>query len=400
MKIINAINDPDVPGMMLFQPAGVLQLPNSVEISDAQSVNGSGVGGGSNSIKTAIGEYFERRHFYREVVSNKRGCLGGSLRTHEVKSFAKAFFQTGCKSDCNPEIENYPFALSEVVRISDLSPCFIPTVCMSLSSYGLEQDSLFYPLRDTCGCSFHWCSEFAFLGAVKECLERQFLLRFWLTGKCQSRISDFQVRALLLKRNVRHLYNALTTSGDITFFDISDVRFPGVCLLVVYGQSKSGHHVKYCAGMSYSSALEVAVEKSLLELWQTYRFMDLFKSVDSDELKIEDYYLRYFMSCNAYETYQEISDIEVVGQGRRQGSSLAFTLSGFLSALNNQRISGYFYTRVEKLKGASCVFSKFVSPDLFLHMNNSKNCNIYNKFSKEFASSMLVSRMNRMVPFP
>ncbi|QIM56522.1 hypothetical protein [Pseudomonas veronii] len=82
-------------------------------------------------------------------------------------------------------------------------------------------------------------------------------------------------------------------------FDISDARFPGVCILVVYGQSKENHHVNYCAGMSYSATLSDALEKSILELWQTYRFMDLFKSVDSDEKRIEDYYLRYFLEWAA-----------------------------------------------------------------------------------------------------
>lgn len=63
MKLINAMHKPDLPGTLLFQPACILTLPNSVEVSDSLAVNGSGVGGGSNSIKTALGEYFERRRF-------------------------------------------------------------------------------------------------------------------------------------------------------------------------------------------------------------------------------------------------------------------------------------------------------------------------------------------------
>lgn len=75
MKIINSMQKPDLPGTLLLQPAGLLALPNAAEVSDVLSVNGSGVGGGSNSIKTALGEYFERRHFYREILSKKKGYL-------------------------------------------------------------------------------------------------------------------------------------------------------------------------------------------------------------------------------------------------------------------------------------------------------------------------------------
>lgn len=109
MKFFNAMHKPDLPGTLLFQPAGFLTLPHSVEVSDSLSVNGSGVGGGSNSIKTALGEYFERRHFYREVVSIKRECLDASLAKHEVRSFARAFVQTASKVVSIGELEKYKF---------------------------------------------------------------------------------------------------------------------------------------------------------------------------------------------------------------------------------------------------------------------------------------------------
>lgn len=397
MKLINAVQKPDLPGALLFQPAVMLTLPNSVEVSDSLSVNGSGIGGGSDSIKSALGEYFERRHFYREIISKKRGCLGESLTEHEVCIFAIAFAQTASKIISIEEIEKYKFVLSEVIRASDFTTCYIPTACISLSSHSLGEDNLLYPLRDTCGCCFHWNSDAAFLGAIKEYLERQFLVRFWLTKKCCSRISPANVRHLLVGRNVRHLYDALVVSGEITFLDISDVRFPGVCVLVVYGQSKVIHNVKYCAGMSYASNLTVALEKSLLELWQTFRFMDLFNATGSDETKLEDSYIRYFLSCNTYETYREITDVLECGG---EGALLEFTMPGFISVLNQLGISGYFYSRLENVNGVACVFVKYVSPDLFLHMNSSKNFNLMNRYSRIFMSSILRSRLNRMVPFP
>lgn len=400
MKFINAMQKPDLPGMLLLQPAGLVALPSSVEVSDAFSVNGSGVGGGANSIKIGLGEYFERRHFYREVLSRRCGFLSESLTQGEIDSFTGAFVQTCSKKILARAIEEHEFYLSKVVRSLDFSTCFIPTVCISLSSVGLENDNFLYPLRDTCGCSFHWRTDVSFLGALKEYLERQFLLRFWLTNVCRSRMSNAQVLELLVRRNVRHLYSALFASGDVSVFDISDSKFPGVCVLVVYGQRRANHNVKYCAGMSYASDVASAVEKSILELWQTYRFMDLFKALDSDEDRVEDYYLRYFLSCNSYETYEEVTDVQIDTKGQEKKSNAGFTLDGILSVLKGENSSGYFYSRTSKINGFDCVFSKYVSPDLFLHMNNAKNINLVNKYSKGFESQVLSSRSKKMVPFP
>lgn len=163
MKLINPMHKPDLPCTMLFQPSGLIDFPNSVEVFDALSATGSGVGNGSNSIRSALGEYFERRHFYREILS-KAGALNESLTNAEVDSFTGAFVQTASNGISIAALESYKFFMSEVVRVSDFSSCFIPTVCLSLSSRGLESDTFIYPQRDTCGCSFHWRSEVAFLG--------------------------------------------------------------------------------------------------------------------------------------------------------------------------------------------------------------------------------------------
>lgn len=397
MRLINSMQKPDLPGTLLFQPAAMLTLPNSVEVSDALSVNGGGVGGGSNSIRTALGEYFERRHFYREVISRRRGRLDGSLQRREVRGFAEAFVQTASNSVSVKELMSHTFALTEVVRSSDFTKCLIPTVCISLSSHGLGEDCSLYPLRDTCGCSFYWFKDVAFLGAVKECLERQFLVRFWLTKKCCSRVSSANVESLLKGMHVKYLYSALIASGEMTFLDISDSRFPGVCILAIYGTSRVNARVKYCAGMSYASGLALALEKSLLELWQTYRFMDLFKVTDSEEAKLEDPYIRHFLSCNSYQTCQEVVDVVECGG---TGSTLGFELPVFLSVLKRMDVSGYFYSKCEMINGVECVFAKYISPDLFLHMNNSSNFNLENRYSKDFKKSIDSSRLCRMVPFP
>lgn len=369
MKITNAMQKPDLPDMMLLQPACMLALPNSVEVSDTLSVNGSGVGRGADSIKTALGEYLERRHFYREILSKKHGRLRETLTNSEVNSFTKAFAQTASNRMSIVQLEKHEFSLSEVFRLTDFSVCFVPTVCISLSPHSLEKDNFIYPLRDTCGCSFHWQSDVAFVGAIKEYLERQFLIRFWLTKMVCWRFDFVEVSSLLNNKNIRNLYLLLIASGEVTFLDVSDARFPGFCVLAAYGQKNNGAKIKYCSGMSYASNLTDAIEKSLLELWQTYRFMDLFKSLESEEGKIQDSYLRYFLSCNTYQTYEDVIDVSVTSCSRDVTSQSEFSLSVFLSVLNSLEISSYLYARRDRVNGVSCMLCKFISPDLFLHMN-------------------------------
>lgn len=398
MKLTNDMCSPYLPRMLVFQPAGLIDFPSSVDVSDTCSVVGSGIGNGSNSIKTALGEYFERRHFYREVFPEKKGRLEISLTEREVKGFSKVFSQTALKEMCAKVIEGHEFSLSKVLRASDFSECYIPTVCLSLSARWLEEDVLFYPHKDTCGCSFHWDLEVAFWGAVKEFLERQFLLRFWLTRRCVSICSSYRVSSVLADSQARRLYEALVSAGEVTVLDITDYAFPGVCILLVYGQRSGKHHVNYCAGVAYASSLNEALEKSIFELWQTFRFINLFKSLNADECNVEDSYLRYFLSCNAYETYQRVVDVEVVG--RENFCSLAFSLQDVLGILNKNKIKGYFYVRSSVMGSQRCFYCRFVSPDFFMHMNNAFHFNSSNRYARTFSDLIMPSRMNKMVPFP
>lgn len=399
MNLFNLMGKPGLPNILAFQPAGLLGFPSSVEVTDRWSNTGSGVGGGTNSIRTALGEYFERRHFYKEIVSKDCALLSEFLGEAEVKCFVKVFLQATSRKMSSECVEGHRFEMSKVVRVSDFSTCYIPAVFISLSWHGLEKDSPIYPLRDTCGCSFHWDPEVAFFGAIKEHMERQFLLRFWLTKKCNSLVCERQVKSLLENKKSLALYEALSGAGEVSVLDISDHAFPGVCILTVYGQRKEGHHVRYCAGMSFASGAGEAIEKSLFELWQTFRFVDLFVSLKSDERKIKDAYLRHFLKCNSYATYLEVTDV-LVSSVSNNVSEHRFDFLGLRSALSSEKITGYLYSNVSVVEGVRCVFCKYISPDLFMHMNNAQGINIENKYSEVFKDSIVQDRLRVMVPFP
>ena len=399
MILYNSSYYSSLPGALICQPACLLSLPFSVEVEDPWLNGGSGIGSGSSSIKTALGEYFERRHFYMEVKSDVVGDINHSLTRLEAGKFIYAFSQTNEGNLTSAQLAKHSYNLTEVLRVSDFSCCHIPTACISLNYHKIESENAIYPLRDTCGCSFHYRFEDAVFGSIKEYLERQFLARFWLTKECVRLVLESDIKVLLSKSRVRMLYDALCKSGEITIIDISDPDYPGSCLLAVYGQKDRKRHVRYCAGMSYAETQSAALEKSIHELWQTYRFIDLFRATESDVEEVEDSYLKYFLNCNTYGTYKEIVSVKSRGFDTSE-SSLDFSLSGLLATLKSQQIDGYLYINSLVMHGDSYFFCKFVSPDLFLHMNNSRGINFRNKYSENFSSQILSDRKKIMVPFP
>lgn len=381
-------------------PAHLTNLPSSIEITDAWGSGGSGMGNGSSALISATGEFYERRHFYTDVIPDVVGGLCHSLGKMEISRFVQAFHQTSEHLFTDSDLISHKYNLSEVLRTSDLSRCHIPTACIALSTVRTETENSIYPLRDTCGCAFGWHPEQAVLGSIKEFLERQFLARFWLTSYC-AHVIDAKTAAFLLKGTcVETLCKALSTSGELTFIDISDTGYPGVCILAVYGQPNSQHNVRYCAGMAYADSIELAVKKSLLELWQTYRFIDLFVATEQKIEDIHDPYLKHFLSCNHYQTYRDITSVHAQTLAPVRTHPEALGLKHLLRCLTRCKVLGYIYLKMIPIEEHFGYVCKFISPDFFMHMNNSRNINLKNPYSNHFFTEIQSNRKEHMVPFP
>ncbi|NWB92814.1 YcaO-like family protein [Pseudomonas agarici] len=399
MNIINNNFGTMFPNRVCYQPSATLDMPSVTEVFDFNLNTGSGIGIGSNAIKSAIGEYFERRHFYIEVFPDLENTLSSSLSAKEVKSFIKAFYQTNSENFKTSDLELHRYKLTKASRLSNFTPCYIPTACISLNSLELGSDSEIYPSRDTCGCSFHWSAEESMFGALKESLERQFLSRFWLTKKCTAVLGSTELIKSLRYHVTTKLHQILCKSGELIAFDISDNRFPGKCLLVVYGQKDTTRNVLYCAGLAYAETKIAALDKAINELWQTFRFINLFSSINGKLHSLHDPYIKYFLSCNNYQTFQNIST-HIITHDENKHTSHPFNFNGIRQAIIDQNILGYLYTKTRLLDGETCTVSKFISPDMFTHMDNSKNINTHNKYSFHFKKDIITERKSMMVPFP
>jgi len=401
MNIKNSSQNPTYPTKLWYQPPCIFDFPFTVEVRDDWLTVGSGIGGASAALTTAIGEYFERRHFYLDVTANTTMTLERAVGAAEAEKFITAFDQTCASRSTSLNLASHAFNMSNAIRISDCSACHVPTICISLSYYGNDRDNNIYPSRDTCGCSFHSNYGSGFLGAVKETLERQFLLRFWLTKKYQKILNHHEITSGATNSTSLKLYNLLLANGELLLIDISDDSFPGACIISFYGNNKPNKNVRYCTGMSYAETKALAIEKSLYELWQTFRYMHLFAELNMTIDHISAPYLRHFMQCNNYQTFKETTSSGSVWNSQNSKKNThPFDLNGLIQTLTDQDIEGYLYTAPIQIENHNYVGCKFISPSLFMHMDNSKHININNNYSARFSDLVDTTRLEKMVPFP
>lgn len=244
--------------------------------------------------------------------------------------------------------------------------------------------------------------KWAILAAIKETLERLILLRCWLTKTCTKAISLAEATSALSTRPSKKLLKALSNAGDITLLDLTDKRFPGRCVLACYGDdSATTKPVRFCAGMSYASDLESALEKSLIELWQTFRYMHSFFSAAKDINTVENSYLRHFLSCNRYSTYSAMTSVtSASAQYGNEHDQKNFDTGTLMRTLKALKFDGYLYVTTTACAKRTIYFCKYTSPNLFLHMNNSSHFKLDNRYSQDFQHQLISERLSTMVPFP
>ncbi|MFS0828159.1 YcaO-like family protein [Pseudomonas phoenicis] len=396
MNHSSALNKFLEPDFSFLQSSALCTYPHSVESGSRWDTYGSSSGWGSNLWFSALGEYVERKHFYLEVLPDFCARLGEVLRAAEVVDLVNAFVQTSTHAT-RFRIMDAMFSMTAVCRMEDYSACHIPTALLSLTPTVQTMGDEFYPVRDTCGCSAHTTVQAAIYGAIKESMERQFLLRFWLTRKFNVNVGESEALALTQGCSEGHLYRQLSQCGDLQILDISDPDFPGTCFFLCYGSSVGVNGVYYCAGMSYAESRSEALRKSLVELWQTYRFMYSFNANRRSLSELKDPYLVHFFNCNKYETFEAIQGFAsrdyVPDSGR-------LNVGGLIDSMRSNALGGYIYLRQIGFGVEKKFVCKFTAPRIFLHMNNAMGSNLKNDYSSRFWNEVDKNQLNNMVPFP
>jgi hypothetical protein len=383
----------DEPSNFVIEPPINAAIPATSWALDDLGLSSSGIGWGFNGPLANMGEFFERRHFHNCVVSQKSSRLENMLSEDEYVEWFHALTQTSGAT--SPEISKHEFPMTLVHKV-DGTQSYVPTASIRLSRPVGHAHDDFYPFRDTSGCSLHVTAEKSVLGALREQIERQSLLVFWLTGASGTRIAPDIVSSAL--ESVIELHRKLSRQGQLTIFDITLPGFPGFAILVIYaGGEKS--IVKYCPGISYDLDVRSAMLKAFVELWQSYTFLVAMKSKGGDESSVTDRYHKYFLECNT----PEVADIMSGGDCSIYSDrdiTLRFSSSDVWRHLVKTTPISYLYSVKEQVGPHSFYASKFLSPSLFLHMDNANGNNLDNQLTKDHCLEFIPERAGTMVPFP
>jgi hypothetical protein len=383
----------DQPSNFVIEPPINAAIPTTSWALDDFGLSSSGIGWGLDGPLANMGEFFERRHFSTNVVSHKISRLDDALPELECMEWLRAFTQTSGAT--SQEISKHRFPMTLVHKL-DGTQTYIPTASIRLSRSPGHLHDDFYPFRDTSGCSLHISAENSALGAAREQIERQSLLVFWLTRAAGLRIAADAVSNAL--ESVAELHRKLSRQGQLDIFDITLPGFPGFTILIIYsGGEKSV--VKYCPGVSYGLDMRSAMVKALLELWQSYTFLAAMNSKGGDGSSVTDRYHKYFLECNTPEIAALVCGGDRLIYSERD-ITMHFSANDVWRHLADFTPVSYLYSVKEQVGPHSFYASKFLSPSLFLHMDNSRGNNLDNKLTKGCDLEFISERVDIMVPFP
>jgi hypothetical protein len=357
----------------------------------------SAVGSIEGSICGAVGEYLERKHFYNEVAIDGYSeiCNLEGLNNDSKHAFLRLIRQTMRKDLNSGSLKKHKFTTVTAFSVFDMKTVQIPAVMVSLSGRrgDLGNDKMYLPHLDTTGCSAHVNLEKATSSALNELIERQCLLSYWSTLKIKSCIDNITV-SVNLSSYAKKIVNKLMLSGELKIYDITMDNCPGFAIICIYGSQNESHSVRYSTGMSFNEVFHVAIDKAIIELWQSFTLHHLFTIGGYTRDDIDDSYHKYYWDCNSYETYKlmtsvslriNVSDIATYHSVKEYSLSLTKNL--------------FYYIRSEVIGPSNVWYVRALSPDFYIHMDFSNPINFKNKISNLMRITTN-ERSNIMVPFP
>lgn len=401
------------PGDGWSQPARVVldatlgtRRPRYAWATSRTGASASGSGLAADSLVRTLGEYFERRHFYHEVRGQAQGTLDACRQNEPGESLVDdmhhALAQT-CQPGRLSRLRQHAFRLSRVVRLPEWRAVRAPTVLFSVGGPGLEEDSPYLPNRDTTGCAAHFDLACALQGAMREFVERQYLLRYWLVG-AGGRDVTLAARAGLCPLGSL-LAQHLAQRGELRFIELSLGEVAAAIVLAVYRGEPDGP-VRYCVGLSCTSDIGSAADRALRELWQSHVFLTNMAEPGAEAL-VHDRYHRYFIECNTMETARELlagaqyADAEATGHlGAPEAGTCSLSDEAFAASVHRRfgPVLAYIAQTTVLHRRIWCV--RVLSPRAFLHLDNASHFNLDCAFSRDFAALIRPERLARMVPFP
>lgn len=383
------------PSLLVDEASINLCLPAMCWSIDNYSLASSGVSEANNAIRSALGEHFERRHFWSGVQEEATGRLADFLDRDEIEEWKNAFRQTGGASE--EELDRHIFSLTKVVDFRSGETRFIPTSTIRISPIPGSASDHFYRFHDTSGCCAHTDVNSAITGAILEQIERQSLIFFWITGS-RGNIVNKKIATKQLDGHER-LLKKLDRNGELFFMEITVPGFPGYTIFTIFKSGNPDSLVKYCPGLSFGMTIKDSIRKSFIELWQNYVFLVSQSGPKEFNPKNIDRYQRNFLDANSVATADEITESIGYSIYKKRDFKPA-TYQSLVDHIISIAPCSYLYIKRQDLGNIPLYFCKFLSPSFFLHMDNSQSNNIHNHISAPYSHLIRPDRLARMVPFP
>jgi len=118
----------------------------------------------------------------------------------------------------------------------------------------------------------------------------------------------------------------------------------------------------------------------MIELWQSYICMYNFITGGYRFEDIIDRYQQHFMSCNTYSTYTELyqnTEYRFVPSRLSEQNGEYSVMNSVTDFLQGITPNLFIYYAHDLLSDGMLWYTKALSPDLFLHMDNSGPLNIH-----------------------
>ncbi|EBP9405977.1 microcin B17 processing protein McbC, partial [Salmonella enterica] len=107
------------PATMVMSPKLNRNMPTFSQVWDYERITPASAAGETlQSIQGAIGEYFERRHFFNEIVACGEKTLNEMMTPPAAKAFTEAFIQTSSLTE--DEIRTHKFKTARAFNLFSL----------------------------------------------------------------------------------------------------------------------------------------------------------------------------------------------------------------------------------------------------------------------------------------
>lgn len=354
---------------------------------------GSGVGKPLKAVCSSLGESYERNHFFHDIISTGQSCFIKKLPKVEADSCYSFLQQI---NNNKTGFYNHSFKTTNFVNLANGESRELPSILLDLSHRNSE-DLKWLSVRDSTGQAGHADPESSLMASTLEFLERQALILSWLYKRPARRI---EAKSALRSPESLNIYNFFDQVGSVKLFDISIESLGIRVVLALFFTSDSSSEVQFAIGSSGGLTLEAACDSALTELWLSYQSVRGFMSNQGNVEDVEELYLREFYKLNKASSRELFSYLD----GRQKGSFIGKgqccervdqVIDRILSVTKNL----YLYTASKDISGIGRhYYTKLFSPDLFFHMNTSRNMNYDNAITRELGLSP--PREKRLIPFP